>query len=660
MTGHVGQRMGLLRTVKRVRRPTEGPPGLSRQMLCGMETPKDSAVDEGLPDDAKVETTVAVTSIGLQTTSQGIQADSDLEEEVSIEETPGPPGDFQSLVKQVFRLYASGYSKGRFVFIRNPDLSRFMEDSKHILPGFRKRFRRFKRIFESLFDDTIQLQCDMPGQGLRITAGLTLDGLTRSRSAVADKGSIYVVTELCEGGNIGELDPMEDDSDEIRLLFRDVARAIAYCHSEGIAHRDLKFDNCLLAHCNDRRLGRMAKVIDFGLAGFLQAGVPGEGELEGLECDLWSFGVMLFVVLTNEQLRSERDRPTFRCTPRGTLARNGGTSACPKSLRWELRHPFCSTASGPEDAYRRIANGCLRLSCLRNAGALAIEAEDLLRSLLVKEPLNRCSAAEALVHPWLQPELETPASPSCKPEQLRSLVERISSFSRFSKFEQAILTVAAHEAKPKDELQQVFSALDLAQAGWISRDDLRRALKICDVRLSKMETDAVLDCLDADQDGKIQHTDFLAATLKPAHVKSEKVLEELFNFFDFQGTGHITHEDLKAFLSPTTPGPPTNRMRKKRKVTLAKSVLEVAPGEEEADPTDAGPEDGVSQNASGQWEVLLKQLPKGTSRKGLRSFIGDAVPSFVKLDSDAGGTSPLVSGPDPLEQVDSTAVEALV
>lgn len=351
-----------------------------------------------------------------------------------------------------------------------------------------------------------------------------------------DKGSIYVVTELCEGGNIGELDPMEDDSDEIRLLFRDVARAIAYCHSEGIAHRDLKFDNCLLAHCNDRRLGRMAKVIDFGLAGFLQAGVPGEGELEGvvgtlyflapevlkstdplnsygLECDLWSFGVMLFVVLTNE-------------------------------------HPFCSTASGPEDAYRRIANGCLRLSCLRNAGALAIEAEDLLRSLLVKEPLNRCSAAEALVHPWLQPELETPASPSCKPEQLRSLVERISSFSRFSKFEQAILTVAAHEAKPKDveELQQVFSALDLAQAGWISRDDLRRALKICDVRLSKMETDAVLDCLDADQDGKIQHTDFLAATLKPAHVKSEKVLEELFNFFDFQGTGHITHEDLKAVL----------------------------------------------------------------------------------------------------------------
>ena len=42
-----------------------------------------------------------------------------------------------------------------------------------------------------------------------------------------------------------------------------------------------------------------------------------------------------------------------------------------------------SQASGPEDAYRRIANGALRVSCLRNSGALAIESEELLRSLLV-------------------------------------------------------------------------------------------------------------------------------------------------------------------------------------------------------------------------------------------------------------------------------------
>ncbi|CAE7274462.1 VCX1 [Symbiodinium sp. CCMP2456] len=104
-------------------------------------------------------------------------SDSEVDDEISsigIEEDK-TAGDIQSLVKRVFRLYATGYSKGQYVFIRNPDLSHFMDDAKEALPAHRKKFRRFKRIFESIFDDTIQLQCDMPGQGLRITAGLTLD-----------------------------------------------------------------------------------------------------------------------------------------------------------------------------------------------------------------------------------------------------------------------------------------------------------------------------------------------------------------------------------------------------------------------------------------------------------------------------------------------------
>lgn len=107
---------------------------------------------------------------------QALQADDEeISSEAEAEPEMGKADDFQSIVKRVFRLYATGYSKGRYVFIRNPDLARFMEDSRSMLPGYRRKFRRLKRIFESLFDDTIQLQCDMPGQGLRITAGLTLE-----------------------------------------------------------------------------------------------------------------------------------------------------------------------------------------------------------------------------------------------------------------------------------------------------------------------------------------------------------------------------------------------------------------------------------------------------------------------------------------------------
>ena len=74
---------------------------------------------------------------------------------------------------EVFRLYATGYSKGQYdsrmngtapfaerypvipskslfylvtvtqVFIRNPDLGHFMDDAKEALPAHRKKFRRF-------------------------------------------------------------------------------------------------------------------------------------------------------------------------------------------------------------------------------------------------------------------------------------------------------------------------------------------------------------------------------------------------------------------------------------------------------------------------------------------------------------------------------------
>ena len=359
-----------------------------------------------------------------------------------------------------------------------------------------------------------------------------------------DRRAIYVVTELCTGGNLGELDPLVDDMDEIRLLFRDVTRAVAYCHSEGIVHRDLKFENCLLTECQGRRSRRMAKVIDFGLAGMKRAGSTASTWMNevvgtlyflapevlksqdplysyGFECDLWSLGVMIFFVLTNE-------------------------------------HPFCSSASGPEDAYQRITRGPLRASYLK-AAEVSEDAEQLVKLLLAKEPLNRLSAAEALQEPWLQPpeglsdaESESSASPQVPhlASKVRSLVERILSYSKFSRFEQAILTVAAHAANGRDveDLTSVFTALDSSNSGWITRDDFRRALSAAGINLHSQEEDAVLRALDPDMDQKIQYTDWLAATLKPAQITSANRVEELFTFFDFRGNGQISLEDLSQVL----------------------------------------------------------------------------------------------------------------
>eukprot|EP00434_Breviolum_minutum_P021645 symbB.v1.2.019103.t3/scaffold1548.1/size117880/8 len=88
------------------------------------------------------------------------------------------------------------------------------------------------------------------------------------------ENALFMVTELCDGGDFSELNHGIDDPQEVKLLIRDVVMALAYCHDHGVAHRDLKFENCLIK--NSYKNHRVGKVIDFGLSAIRTQG-QGEG-----------------------------------------------------------------------------------------------------------------------------------------------------------------------------------------------------------------------------------------------------------------------------------------------------------------------------------------------------------------------------------------------
>lgn len=84
--------------------------------------------------------------------------------------------------------------------------------------------------------------------------------VVRLFEVIATEGSIWLVSELCSGGELfdylvekGRLGEME-----ARRMFGQLCLAVGYIHSLGVVHRDLKLENVLLdERCN-------VKLADFG------------------------------------------------------------------------------------------------------------------------------------------------------------------------------------------------------------------------------------------------------------------------------------------------------------------------------------------------------------------------------------------------------------
>jgi calcium/calmodulin-dependent protein kinase I len=93
--------------------------------------------------------------------------------------------------------------------------------------------------------------------------------------------------------------------------------AVGYCHFRGLLHRDLKPENILLNRSTDGTL--TPKLADFGLStpvpnGQLISGLAGSpfymapevisGDAYGSSADMWSLGVILYIMLSGKQLKS--------------------------------------------------------------------------------------------------------------------------------------------------------------------------------------------------------------------------------------------------------------------------------------------------------------------------------------------------------------------
>lgn len=83
-----------------------------------------------------------------------------------------------------------------------------------------------------------------------------------------DESNFYVVTELCEGGNLLNFINSEKISENtMRNVMLQLLSAVRYMHSFKILHRDIKLENIVLVKKLINQDEKMQiKLIDFGIS----------------------------------------------------------------------------------------------------------------------------------------------------------------------------------------------------------------------------------------------------------------------------------------------------------------------------------------------------------------------------------------------------------
>lgn len=194
---------------------------------------------------------------------------------------------------------------------------------------------------------------------------------------ISSETCVYLVMELVLGGHLQARLKADGAYDEprARVLIRQVVAAAQHLHARHVIHRDIKPENILFTERSDESLE--VKLTDFGLSTMKEGrlttrcGTPSycapeliSGEGYGKAVDMWSLGVLTYVVLTGQLPFIGRDRA---------------------------------------DLFGRIQKGQYSYPPPATPGAEPTSelARDLISRLLKLEPMERYSTRETLQHPWL-------------------------------------------------------------------------------------------------------------------------------------------------------------------------------------------------------------------------------------------------------------------
>ncbi|XP_075508868.1 CDPK-related kinase 1-like [Primulina tabacum] len=354
--------------------------------------------------------------------------------------------------------------------------------------------------------------------------------LVRFYDAYEDEENVYVVMELCEGGEL--LDKIlarggKYSEEDAKMVMVQILSVVAYCHLQGVVHRDLKPENFLFTS-NDEH--STLKAIDFGLSDYVKPDerlndIVGSAyyvapevlhRSYGTEADMWSIGVIAYILLCGS-------RPFWSRTESGIF-----------------RAVLKADPSFDEDPWPSLSSNAI----------------DFVKRLLNKDYRKRLTAAQALCHPWLA------GHHSMKIPLDMIIYKLVKAYICSSSLRKMALRALARTLSVPQlaYLREQFQLLGPSKSGFIYPHNFKTVM-------SKNYTDAMKDSRVLDyvnmvsslQYGKLDFEEFCAAATSVHHLEGMETWEQharlAYELFEKDGNRPIKIEELapELGLSPSVP-----------------------------------------------------------------------------------------------------------
>ncbi|GAV64556.1 Pkinase domain-containing protein [Cephalotus follicularis] len=354
--------------------------------------------------------------------------------------------------------------------------------------------------------------------------------LVQFYDAYEDDDNVYVVMELCKGGEL--LDRIlarggKYSEEDAKVVMVQILSVVAYCHLQGVVHRDLKPENFLFT---SKEENCPLKAIDFGLSDYVKPDerlndIVGSAyyvapevlhRSYGTEADMWSVGVIAYILLCGS-------RPFWARTESGIF-------------RSVLKaDPIFDEAPWP---------------------SLSSDAIDFVKRLLNKDYRKRLTAAQALSHPWLanHHDLKMPLD--------MIVYKLIKAYICSSSLRKSALGALSKTLTISQlaYLREQFTLLGPNKSGFISMQNFKTAVM-------KNFTDSMKDARVLDyvnvvsslQYRKLDFEEFCAAAISVHQLEGLSSWEEharhAYELFDKDGNRPIMIEELASELglSPSVP-----------------------------------------------------------------------------------------------------------